>query len=224
MLIKSFYHLKLHRLGLILIIIIIILGLIYGMSKTLDMNPSLIVEQMEQWGHWAVFGFLGLYFTLTIVGIPAIPITVAGGVFFGIFWGTLWSVIGANLGAIAAFGLTRSCLRNWVQKTFGHHPALIRFNRAATRMPLRFVLFIRLAPIFPFNLSNFLLGLTPIGYKPYIMGTFFGIIPGTLAYTGLGVTGKQALEQGDRLSIFLSLIIAGILCLLPLFKARNYQQ
>jgi uncharacterized membrane protein YdjX (TVP38/TMEM64 family) len=143
MLIKSFYHLKLHRLGLILIIIIIILGLIYGMSKTLDMNPSLIVEQMEQWGHWAVFGFLGLYFTLTIVGIPAIPITVAGGVFFGIFWGTLWSVIGANLGAIAAFGLTRSCLRNWVQKTFGHHPALIRFNRAATRMPLRFVLFIR---------------------------------------------------------------------------------
>jgi uncharacterized membrane protein YdjX (TVP38/TMEM64 family) len=218
MLIKSFYHFKLNPLGLIGLLMMI-LGLIYGLLNPLNMNPTTIVEQMEQWGHWAIVGFLGLYFILTLVGIPAIPITVAGGVFFGIFWGTLLSIIGATLGAIAAFRLTRSCLRKWVQKNFGHHPALIRFNRAATKMPFRFVLFVRLAPVFPFNLSNFLFGLTPIGYKPYIMGTFLGIIPGTLAYTGLGVTGKQALEQGDRFSIFLSLIIGGILCLLPLFKA-----
>jgi uncharacterized membrane protein YdjX (TVP38/TMEM64 family) len=202
----------------------IILGLIYGISKKLDMNPTTIVEEMEQWGNRAVIGFLILYFTLTIFGIPAIPITVAGGVFFGIFWGTFWSVIGATLGGIAAFGLTRSCLRNWVQKTLGHHPALIRFNRAATQMPLKFVLFVRLAPVFPFNLSNFLLGLTPIGYKPYIMGTFLGIIPGTLAYTSLGVTGKKALEQGDRLSIILSLIVAGILCLFPLWKGIGREE
>ncbi|MGB3535800.1 MAG: TVP38/TMEM64 family protein [Microcoleaceae cyanobacterium] len=182
------------------------------------MNPTTIVAQMEQWGHWAILGFLGLYLGLTFVGIPAIPITVAGGVFFGIIWGTLLSVFGATVGAIAAFGLTRSYLRNWVQKKLADHQGLVKFNRAATNNPLKFVLFVRLAPVFPFNLSNFLFGLTPIGYKPYIVGTFFGIIPGTFAYTWLGVTGKQAIEQGDRLAIFLSLTVGIILCLLPLFK------
>ncbi len=217
MLIKSLTHLKLRHLGFILFLMMS-LGLIYGVLNQLDMNTTTIVAQMKQWGHWAILGFLGLYLGLTLVGIPAIPITVAGGVCFGIVWGTLLSVFGATVGAIAAFGLTRSYLRNWVQKKLAHHHALIRFNRAAINNPLKFVLFVRLAPVFPFNLSNFLFGLTPIGYKPYIIGTFFGIIPGTLAYTWLGVTGKQAIEKGDRVSIFLSLIVGIMLCLLPFFK------
>lgn len=216
MFIRLFHQPK--RRYFIFILLIIVVGCGYSMVKQLDMNPTIIVHQMKQWGNWSIIGFLSLYFGLTIIGIPAIPITVAGGVCFGIIWGTILSVLAATLGAIAAFGLTRSYLKDWVQKTIGHHPALIRFNRATLNYPLKFVLFVRLAPVFPFNLSNFLFGLTPIGYKPYIIGTLLGIIPGTLTYTGLGVTGKYAIEQGHQLSIFLSLILGIILCLFPLFK------
>ncbi|NEQ81179.1 MAG: TVP38/TMEM64 family protein, partial [Moorea sp. SIO2I5] len=50
----------------------------------------------------------------------------------------------------------------------------------------------------------------------YTLGTFFGIIPGTLAYTWLGVTGGEALQGGDRLPFFLALSFLGILSALPL--------
>jgi uncharacterized membrane protein YdjX (TVP38/TMEM64 family) len=140
---------------------------------------------------------------------------MAGGIFWGLVWGTFWSVIAATMGAIAAFGVTRYLLQNWAQKTFSHHRALRKFHRASLKNPLKFVLFVRLAPIFPFNLANFLFGLTVIQWKPYVLGTFLGIIPGTFTYTWLGISGKQAIEGSNRLSIFLALAIAVGLCLLP---------
>ncbi|MEL7037143.1 MAG: TVP38/TMEM64 family protein [Cyanobacteria bacterium J06592_8] len=180
-----------------------------------NLDPVSIRILMEQWGHWAVFGYILLYVLLTIVGIPAIPLTMAGGIFFGLAWGTIWSLIAATIGAIAAFCLTRYLLQNWAQTTFGRHRALIKFNRSTTQNPFKFVLFVRIAPIFPFNLANFLFGLTPIQFKPYVVGTFLGIIPGTLTYTWLGATGKQAIQGSDRLSIFLALAVAAGLCVLP---------
>lgn len=187
----------------------------FGPWKLANPDPILLINSIEKWGNWAIFGYALLYTLLTLVGIPAIPLTMAGGMFFGLAWGTFWSVIAATIGAIAAFGASRYLLHNWAQKTFGRHRALIKFNRATAKRPLKFVLFVRLAPIFPFNLCNFLFGLTPIELKPYTIGTLFGIVPGTFTYTWLGVGGRRALEGSDRLSIFLALAIAAGLCLLP---------
>ncbi len=213
-------RLKSYHFGFIFILIILV-GCIVLNLQQFKINSTTIIQSLEQWNDGAIVIFLGLYLGLTLIGIPAIPLTVAGGAVFGLFWGTTLSIIGATIGAIATFSLTRSYLKNWVQKRFGHHRSLIRFNRVATQKPLKFVLFVRLVPVVPFNLSNFLCGLTPIGYQPYILGTFLGIIPGTFTYTWLGVTGKQALEQGDHLSIGLSLIIGLMLCLLPLLKRHQ---
>jgi uncharacterized membrane protein YdjX (TVP38/TMEM64 family) len=114
-------------------------------------------------------------------------------------------------------------LQNWAQKTFSNHRALRKFHRASLKNPLKFVLFVRLAPIFPFNLANFLFGLTVIQWKPYVLGTFLGIIPGTFTYTWLGISGKQAIEGSNRLSIFLALAIAVGLCLLPRVTRQRLQ-
>jgi uncharacterized membrane protein YdjX (TVP38/TMEM64 family) len=196
--------------------LISLLWVVYFSPWKLDhLDPVLLTNSIKQWGNWAIFGYILLYILLTIVGIPAIPLTMAGGIFLGLVWGTVWSVIAATIGAIAAFGVSRYLLRNWSQKTLGRQRIFRKFNRATAQKPLQFVLFVRLAPIFPFNLSNFLFGLTAIGFKSYTIGTFLGIIPGTFTYTWLGVSGKQAIEGSDRFSIFLALAIAGGLCVLP---------
>ncbi|MFZ1028196.1 MAG: TVP38/TMEM64 family protein [Limnoraphis robusta] len=188
-----------------------------------SLDPVSLTNSIEKLGNWAVLGYILLYILLTIVGIPAIPLTMAGGIFWGLVWGTFWSVIAATMGAIAAFGVTRYLLQNWAQKTFSHHRALRKFHRASLKNPLKFVLFVRLAPIFPFNLANFLFGLTVIQWKPYVLGTFLGIIPGTFTYTWLGISGKQAIEGSNRLSIFLALAIAVGLCLLPRVTRQRLQ-
>lgn len=210
-----FKLLKNQRLWLILGLVSLLWIAYFSPWRLEHLDPVSIRIWMEQWGNWAIFGYISLYILLTIVGIPAIPLTMAGGIFFGLAWGTVWSLIAATIGAIAAFSLTRYLLQNWAQTTFGRHRALIKFNRATTQNPFKFVLFVRIAPIFPFNLANFLFGLTPIELKPYVAGTFLGIIPGTLTYTWLGTSGKQAIEGSNRFSIFLALAIATGLCVLP---------
>lgn len=184
-------------------------------------NRQFLTQTLQNWGNWAVFLFVLIYTVLTAIGIPGTVMTIAGGAVFGLFWGTFWSVIGATLGAIAAFWVGRYLLRDWAERRFAHHPALYRFHRAVVRAPMKFVLAVRFAPISPFNVVNFLFGLTPIHWISYAVGTFLGIIPGTLAYTWLGVTGDRALSGGDRLPFFLALSFLALLCLIPLWAQKR---
>ncbi len=184
-------------------------------------NEQFLVQQLPRWGHWAVCLFVLVYTLATVLGFPGTFITIAGSIVFGLAWGTFWSVVGATLGALGAFCMARYLLRNWALRRFGHHKALVRFNQAVNDKPLAFVLAVRFAPISPFNVVNFLFGLTPIGWVDYAVGTFFGIIPGTLAYAWLGVTGKEALRGGERLPFFLALGLLTLLSVLPIWLKKR---
>jgi uncharacterized membrane protein YdjX (TVP38/TMEM64 family) len=164
--------------------------------------------------------FIIAYIILTIMGIPGTVLTIVGGILFGLFWGTFWSVIGATLGALGAFLAARYCFQDYVKKRFNNQGILAKFQEAVLRQPIKFVLAIRFAPISPFNVVNFLFGLTPIHWLSYTLATFIGIIPGTLAYTWLGVSGIHALEGSDRLSFFLALGFLFFLSIIPLLIRR----
>ncbi|MEP0753268.1 TVP38/TMEM64 family protein [Trichocoleus sp. Lan] len=201
---------------------ICILLCIFSPLKLL-LDKSFLVSHLERFGSWAVCLFILVFALSSAIGIPGIMFPVAAGAVFGFVWGSLWSVIGATLGAIGAFLASRYLLRDWAERRFGQHQALMRFNQAVTRQPLAFVLAIRFAPISPFTVVNFLLGLTPISWVPYSVGTFIGIIPGTLAYAWVGVTGEQALQGGDRLPLLLALSFLTLLCVLPILARKKTQ-
>jgi hypothetical protein len=56
----------------------------------------------------------------------------------------------------------------------------------------RFVAFVRLVPLFPFNLVNYAFGLTRIGLSEYVLASFVFMAPGAVAYTYLGYAGLEA--------------------------------
>ncbi len=162
-----------------------------------------------------------LFVVLTILGIPGTILVIAGGIVFGLFWGTIWSVIGATLGALGAFWTARYLLRNYTKRKFGKNKTLAKFDRAVVNKPFTFVFIIRLIPLSPFNLENYLFALTPVHWIPYILATFLGIIPGTLAYTWLGVTGDRALREGDILPFFVAIGFLIFLSVLPICLKKN---
>ena len=179
-------------------------------------DPLFLVEYLRKNQCCVIIPFIITYIILTVVGIPGTILTVAGGVVFGLWWGTLWSVIGATLGALGAFWTARYLLRDYIKRKFGKNKILTRFNRAIADKPIRFVLAVRFAPISPFNVVNFVFGLTPLNWFTYTMATFVGIIPGTLAYTWLGTSGIEALEGGDRLPLILAVSLLTLLSILPM--------
>jgi uncharacterized membrane protein YdjX (TVP38/TMEM64 family) len=68
---------------------------------------------------------------------------------------------------------------------------------------------------------NFLLGLTQVQLRPYALGTLLGIIPGTMAYTWLGVTGIAALHGGSKLPLILCMGCLTLLSVLPLLAKQR---
>lgn len=186
-------------------------------------NPETIVMRLEMLHTvTAIAIFLGLQIGATAIGIPGTVLVIAGGVVFGLVLGTVLSVIGATLGAIAAFWLARYCFRDRLRHRFRHHPLLKSFNRTLCNNPLACVLAIRFAPLSPFNLVNFLFGVTPLPLRPYAIGTGLGIIPGTIAYTWLGVTGAEALQSGQWPPLVGALLLLAALSLLPIWVKRRW--
>ena len=66
------------------------------------------------------------------------------------------------------------------------------------------VLLTRLSPLFPFNLLNYAYGLTKIKFRPYILASWVGMMPATLAYVYAGhlaggYATSTALPQGPQL-------------------------
>jgi len=74
----------------------------------------------------------------------------------------------------------------------------------------RFVAFVRLVPFFPFNLTNYAVGLTRISLKHYVLASLVCMAPGTLAYTWLGYAGREALA-GNATAIRNGLIALALL-------------
>jgi len=90
----------------------------------------------------------------------------------------------------------------------------------------RFVAFVRLVPLFPFNLTNYALGLTRITVKHYVLASLVCMAPGTLAYTWLGHAGREAFA-GDATAIshtLIALALVAAIAFLPRLIRRLREQ
>lgn len=199
---------------------IILLG-IFTPLKAAVFNPPVFKAFIQQYEGYVTISFIAIYIVLTVIGIPGTVLTVVGGCLFGIWYGTIISTISATIGALLAFWTARYLLRNSVRRRFTHSKKLAKFQTAVLQQPFGFVLTTRLIPISPFNLVNYLFGLTSIDWQDYTWATFIGIIPGCFAYTWLGKSGEIALAGGDRLSFFLALTFLALLSVVPLICRRK---
>ena len=182
-----------------------------------------LVMDLERLGTWAPALFITINIAAATIGVPGTVLTIVGGAVFGLVWGTVWSVIGSTLGAIGAFLLARYLLHDLAVTRYGQHPLLLRLNRSIKHHALTLTLAVRLFPISPFNLVNFLFGLTKAPLAEYSLGTAVGIIPGTVLYCWIGVSGRALVEGGEMFPFGLAIVALTLLSLLPIFAKRWYR-
>ncbi|PZO59581.1 MAG: TVP38/TMEM64 family protein [Phormidesmis priestleyi] len=184
-------------------------------------NRQALIQRFAQTGKDSVGFFLLAHVAANAVGIPGTLLVIVGGSLYGLWWGALWSAVGATMGAVAAFGMARYFLHDWFAARFHHRPLMKKLNRTLQNNGLGCVLIVRFSPISPFNVVNFAFGLTPVPLRLYIFGTFIGILPGTLAYTWLGVSGADALSGGSLLPLGCCLTVLMLLSALPFLTQRH---
>lgn len=184
-------------------------------------NPEALFNALSALGRWTVPVFLTSHVLATAVGIPGTLLVIVGGAKFGLWWGSLWSLLGATLGAIAAFWVARYLLQGWFRRRFSRHKMLQKLDKVMDTHAFNCVLAVRFAPLSPFNLVNFVFGLTSVPVGAYAIGTLVGIAPGTMAYTWLGVAGREALQGENFWHLGAALGCLALLSLTPLWFRKR---
>ena len=129
--------------------------------------------------------FIVGYCVMVALSLPgAVWATLAGGFVFGTWIGGLYVVIGATVGATLIFLIARYALADFFRAKAGN--AVRKMEDGFNENALSYMFVLRLVPVFPFWLVNLVPAFLGVKLRTYMIGTFFGIMPGSLVYASVG--------------------------------------
>ena len=202
----------------------------YVTLTALEENRQLLVDWVRDTGILALVAYVAVYAVATGFSLPAAAIiTISGGFLFGPWLGGGLSVIGATLGASALFLAARYAFADLLRARAG--PAIRKMEAGFQENALSYMLFLRLIPAFPFFIVNLVPAFLGVGFGTYVVGTFIGIIPGSLVYASLGDGFSAIVEKGGDINLgvifelrfLLPIIGLAVLALIPIVykKLKN---
>ena len=200
------------------------IALICAISLAVFYRKQFDINAIQSWldsaGIFAPLIFILVYALATVLFLPGSVITLAGGALFGPVLGTLYNLTGATLGATLAFLLSRYLAADWVRKKV--HGKIDQLITGVEQEDWKFIAFVRLVPLFPFNMLNYALGLTRISLFKYIVASFVFMLPGGLAYTYLGYLGREAASGSGSLiqKVLIGIALLATALFLPGFVKR----
>ncbi|MCZ6852759.1 MAG: TVP38/TMEM64 family protein [Gammaproteobacteria bacterium] len=160
-----------------------------------------------------------LYVLITALSVPgALVMTLAGGAVFGLPWGMLLVSFASTLGATLAMLVSRTLLRDWVQKRFTSQ--FVTVNQGWTDDGGFYLFSLRMVPLIPFFMVNLVMGLTGVSVWQFYWVSQVGMLAATFVFVFAGTQ----LAAIDSLSGILSpgLIVAlSLLGLFPLLAKKS---
>lgn len=174
------------------------------------LNGAALRDHIAQFGAWGPLMVIGLMVLAIMVSpIPSAPVAMAAGAAYGHAWGTLYVLLGAEIGALAAFGLARWLGGETLKRWFGERLSmgLLGSQNALTGI----VLVSRLLPFISFDIVSYAAGLTLLSTWRFAIATLIGIVPASFLLAHFG--GEMATGESER--IMLSVLALGAITLIP---------
>ncbi|HEY8565622.1 MAG TPA: TVP38/TMEM64 family protein [Beijerinckiaceae bacterium] len=189
--------------------VVVVTGLAWAFLPLQDWIRD-FVGLMQSMGIWGVLAFGALYLVAIVVLAPSSIFSIAAGLAFG-WWGILFVVVTATLGAATAFLIGRYLARDRVARMLDKRPRLKAVARAIDAEGWRVVALIRLSPPIPFAVTNYVFGVSNVGFWPFVATTALGILPATVVYVNLGSMGQTASRGGSVTVWEWALLVVGII-------------
>jgi uncharacterized membrane protein YdjX (TVP38/TMEM64 family) len=163
-----------------------------------------ISRWVESFGLWGPLGILAISLVLPFVFLPRWPVVFVAGALSGIAWGTVIGICAGTLGAALHFALSR--------KLF--HPVGDRVRRRfklperlSDKQAFLLIFTLRAFPLANYGLTNLMAGALGMRLGPFLLSTFFGMIPSTLMYATWGKLVKKPSPAYYALAIGLVILL-----------------
>lgn len=157
-------------------------------------GPALVVSDIQAVSRIGWLPFLALQTVVVISGVlPASMVGIASGAVYGLLPGLALATVSVLVGAIAAFGLSRSLLRPFIARRLQRRARMSRLDELVARDGWKFVCLLRVSPIMPFAAASYGLGLSSVSFAGYLAGTL-AALPALLGYVFVGTLAQEGLS------------------------------
>lgn len=167
-------------------------------SSTIKQWMDSLEEVLVAAGPYGPLYVFALYMVSTIFMLPLWGFHMTCGYVYGTLGSALLIASTQALAAGAAMSVSRYIVRPYIQsfmqRKFGKKFEAI--DKAVSEDGLKVTLLLRLSPLIPFGINNYMCGCTRIKVWEFVVGTFFGVLPGTTVYCHMGAMGKMVSEGG----------------------------
>ncbi|MCC3143968.1 TVP38/TMEM64 family protein [Halanaerobium sp. Z-7514] len=180
-----------HWYKFLLLIIIIAIGMFslyyFGVADyfTLE-NLEQIRDQIEGYGYLGPIIYIAVFTIGTLFFLPAIPFAILGGLLFGFFWGLVWVLVATTTAVSLAFLAGRYAIHDLAEDIFKHKDYYQKIQTGFNDYGWKVILITRFLPMFPFIPQSYIYGLINIKFRTYIIFSFIGKIPASIAYVYIG--------------------------------------
>ena len=180
-------------------------------------TPQDIQSIVEKAGPWAPAAYVGLFALLPAFFFPVAVLALAGGLLFGLGLGSLYTFIGAVINCALMFLLSRYVGRAQAERVISTKLSPYwqdKLSKAGGKEGFLLLVILRLIPAVPYNLINYTYGLTPMAFRPYMLGSALGIIPGTLVFINIGDKAWDITSPSFWLAIVMLVLLLAVTALL----------
>ena len=190
--------------GVIILLVLFTLPALWSWTPLKGwINLATIIEWQESVKHYpdAFFLVVGAYLLGSLFFFPVTVLNVATVLTFGPIQGNLYGLVGWLASAAMGYGIGRGIGKEIVQKVvrfWGH-----RVLEPAERHGFLAVLTLRVFPVGPFTLVNFLIGAARIRFWDFFLASVIGRIPGVILLTLAGVQVQSLFREPGLIRLVL---------------------
>lgn len=180
----------------------------YYFSMYDEFNRRNLEAFIGGFGPWAPLAYAAIYVISAPIPFLAPVLSAVGGLLFGIVWGTCLVLIVATGSAFVPFYMARRLGRDWVESKLEGKKLDEIYQQSAGSRGFVFVMLMRLIPVLPWEVQNYVAGLTKVSPLTFIAGTMLGIIPGSFSLVFLGAAATDPTSWQFVAAVALKIVTA----------------
>jgi phosphatidylserine/phosphatidylglycerophosphate/cardiolipin synthase-like enzyme/uncharacterized membrane protein YdjX (TVP38/TMEM64 family) len=194
-----------------LFIVVVLLAAAWRWTPLSDLMTRDGLESMGEWLRDRPLTPVLVILSYVLAGLAVVPVTllfVATVAVFGPWLGMAYGLIGAELSALACFGIGHALGSGAVRRLAGS-----RVNRISRRLSERGILTmitLRIVPVAPFSVVNVIAGISDIRLRDFAIGNFLGMLPGVIGIAFVTDRALASLRDPNPVTIVGAILVLAV--------------